>query len=57
MKSNLVLNQTNFKIFVKMIKIKKIRNPKNQSHDQTGGFHKKTTKLEPQLKVPFEIKN
>jgi hypothetical protein len=44
MELDLVLNQTGFKFFVKISKL-----------DER--FHKNKNKLEPRLKVPFEIKN
>jgi hypothetical protein len=37
MELGLVLNQIDFKFFVKMIGTKDFRNPKNLSQDQSGG--------------------
>ncbi len=37
MELNLVLNQIDFKFFVKMIETKGFRNPKNWSQDQIKG--------------------
>jgi hypothetical protein len=38
MELNFVLNQTGFKFCVKIIEIKRLRNPKNQSQDWTRDF-------------------
>jgi len=56
MELNIVLNQSNYDVFVKMIEIKKIKNPKNRFQDSTKDFIKKR-KLKQISKVPFEIKN
>lgn len=56
MELNLVLNQIDFKFFVKMIETKGFRNPKNWSQDQIKGsinFFKKRWKIA----IYFEIKN
>lgn len=37
MELDLVLNHANFKFFVKMIRTQGLRNPKNQSQNQTWG--------------------
>ncbi len=56
--SNLILNQTGSKFFMKMAKIESVKIPKNWSQDQTRGSLKKKTKRDKtKTKGSFEIKN
>jgi hypothetical protein len=56
MEPNLVLNQIDFKFFVKMIETKGFRNPKNWSQDQIEGSIK-NKRVRWKIVVYFEIKN
>jgi hypothetical protein len=59
MELNFVLNQTGFKFCVKIIEIKSLKNPKNQSQDWTRDFiinkKEKKKKLNLRSKVPFKV--
>ncbi len=52
MEINLVLNQINYDVFVKMTEIQKIKNPKNQFQDSTKIFIK-IKKIKKYIKSSF----
>jgi hypothetical protein len=54
---NLVLNQTSFKFFVKMTKIKGFKNPKNWFKNSIEDFIKKIIIIRTKTKGSFETKN